>query len=362
MNDLYYMKLAIQLSQGTLGQTSPNPIVGSVVVNNGEIVGLGAHLKAGTEHAEVHAIKMAGDRAIGATIYVTLEPCSHHGKTPPCADLIIKNKLKRVVIASLDPNPLVAGRGVAKLRNANIEVEVGVLEEEACELNKIFFHYIKTKKPYVTLKTATSLDGKIATSTGESKWITGAVAREDVQQLRHEHDAILVGVGTVLADDPSLTTRRIVGGKNPIRIILDHQLRTPLLSKVITDGQAETWIITGNAPPRSRQIELSQLGIKVISLKTDLIGIEELLSVLGERGITSLFVEGGSKVNDSFLQYRFINQVITYIAPKLIGGKEAPTSFSGTGFANLADALQLSIKEVKQLGDDLKIVSIPKGE
>ncbi|MFN7253096.1 MAG: bifunctional diaminohydroxyphosphoribosylaminopyrimidine deaminase/5-amino-6-(5-phosphoribosylamino)uracil reductase RibD [Anaerobacillus sp.] len=362
MNDLSYMKLAIQLAQGTMGQTSPNPIVGSVVVNNGEIVGMGAHLKAGTEHAEVHAIKMAGDRAIGATIYVTLEPCSHHGKTPPCADLIIKNKLKRVVIACLDPNPLVAGRGVAKLRNANIEVEVGVLEEEARELNKVFFHYIKTKKPYVTLKTATSLDGKIATSTGESKWITGAVAREDVQQLRHEHDAILVGVGTVLADNPSLTTRRSVGGKNPIRIILDHQLRTPLLSKVVTDGQAETWIITGNAPPQSRLSELSQFGIKVISLKTDLIAIEELLSVLGERGITSLFVEGGSKVNDSFLQSRFINQVINYIAPKLIGGKEAPTSFSGTGFENLADALQLSIKEVKQLGDDLKIVSIPKGE
>ena len=362
MNDITYMKLALQLAQGTMGQTSPNPIVGSVVVNNGEIVGMGAHLKAGTEHAEVHAIKMAGDKAKGATIYVTLEPCSHHGKTPPCADLIINNKLKRVVIACLDPNPLVAGNGVEKLRKANIEVEIGVLEKEALELNKVFFHYIKTKKPFVTLKTATSLDGKIATSTGESKWITGELAREDVQQLRHEHDGILVGIGTVLADNPALTTRRKVGGKNPTRIILDHQLRTPLNAKVVTDGEANTWIITCKTASDSKQTELLQLGVKVINVDSEEININELLILLGERGITSLFVEGGSAVNDSFLRSGCINEVITYIAPKLIGGKEAPTSFSGTGVPNLRDALQLSIKEVKQLGDDLKIVSVPKGE
>jgi diaminohydroxyphosphoribosylaminopyrimidine deaminase / 5-amino-6-(5-phosphoribosylamino)uracil reductase len=362
MNDLSYMKLALQLAQGTIGQTSPNPMVGSVVVNNGEIVGVGAHLKAGTEHAEVHALKMAKNKAKGGTIYVTLEPCSHHGRTPPCADLIIEKGLKRVVIACLDPNPLVAGKGVEKLKKANIDVEIGVLEAEALELNKVFFHYIKTKKPYVTLKTATTLDGKIATSTGESKWITGSVAREDVHQLRHQHDGILVGIGTVLADDPSLTTRREVGGNNPIRVILDHHLRTPLHAKVVTDGKAKTWIITAENPPKSKLAELVRLGVKVIEVSNKEIEINELLSLLGEQGISSLFVEGGSTVNDSFLRSRCINEVITYIAPKLIGGKEAPTSFSGIGFSNLGDALQLSIKEVKHLGDDLKIVSVPKGE
>ncbi len=362
MNDLSYMSLALDLARNTLGQTSPNPVVGSVVVNNGEIVGMGAHLKAGTEHAEVHALHMAKDRARGATIYVTLEPCSHHGRTPPCADLIIERGIMRVVIACLDPNPLVAGRGVEKLRKANIEVEIGVLEARALELNKVFFHYIKTKKPFVTIKTATSLDGKIATATGESKWITGPAAREDVHQLRHEHDGILVGVGTVLADNPSLTTRTAAGGKNPVRIILDHQLRTPLNSNVVTDGLADTWIITTVQAPLEKKVALEKTNVKVLSLNSPMIEIEELLRLLGEKGITSLFVEGGGTVNDSFMRSRYINEVITYFAPKLIGGKHSPTSFSGIGHQAMADVLQLSIKEVRQVGDDLKIVSVPKGE
>ncbi len=362
MNDHTYMRLALQLAQSTKGQTSPNPVVGAVVVKNGEIIGMGSHLKAGTEHAEVHALRMAGEQAQGATIYVTLEPCSHYGKTPPCADLIIEKGLQRVVIACLDPNPVVAGRGVAKLRNANIEVEIGILEAEAIELNKVFFHYIQTNRPFVTLKTATSLDGKIATTSGESKWITGELAREDVHQLRHEHDAILVGVGTVLVDNPSLTTRRAIGGKNPIRIILDQKLRTPLDAKIVTDTQAETWIITTNTASSNKRIQLQELGVNVIVLDEEKIEIEELLSVLGERGITSIFVEGGGTVNDSFLRSRSVQEVITYIAPKLIGGKDAPTSFTGQGFAKIGDVLQLKIKNVTQLGEDLKIVSVPKGE
>lgn len=362
MNDTDFMKLALQLAASTKGQTSPNPIVGSVVVRDGEVVGMGAHLKAGTEHAEVHALKMAGAKAKGATIYVTLEPCSHHGKTPPCADLIIEKGLKRVVIATLDPNPLVAGKGVEKLQKANIEVEVGILEAEALEINKVFFHYIATKMPFVTVKTATSLDGKTATVTGESQWITGGAAREDVHQLRHEHDAILVGVGTVLADNPSLTTRIKTGGKNPIRIILDHQLRTPLTAKIVTDQEAETWIITSNKAPEDKQKQLSNLGVKVINVAQDNIDINDLLRILGEKEITSLFVEGGSTVNDSFLQARCINELVSYLAPKLIGGQVAPTSFSGTGFSSLKDAMQLQIKTVTKIGADLKIVSIPKGE
>lgn len=362
MNDLSYMKLALQLAEATLGQTSPNPIVGAVVVNNGEIVGMGAHLRAGTGHAEVHALTMAGKKAKGGTIYVTLEPCSHFGKTPPCADLIIEKQIKRVVIACLDPNPLVAGKGVTKLRKANIDVEIGILEKEALALNKFFFHYIKTKRPFVTVKTATSLDGKIATSTGESKWITSEIAREDVQQLRHEHDAILVGVGTVLADNPSLTTRRKVGGKNPVRIILDQHLRTPLEANVVTDHEAKTWIFTTNMASTEKKDKLTTLGVEVIEVSGEQVEIKEVLTILGTKGITSLLVEGGSKVNDSFLRSRCINEVITYIAPKLIGGKEAPTSFAGVGISNLAEALQFSIKEIKQVGNDLKIVSEVKGE
>lgn len=362
MNDIKNMKLALQLAERTKGQTSPNPIVGAVVVKDGNVVGMGAHIKVGTEHAEVHALNMAGENAKGATIYVTLEPCSHFGRTPPCANLIIEKGIKRVVIATLDPNPLVAGKGVEKLKKANIEVEIGVLQEEAKELNKVFFHFITNKTPYVTLKTATSLDGKIATSTGESKWITGEQARLDVHELRHQYDAILVGVGTVLVDDPSLTTRLTTGGKNPIRIILDNELRTPIKSKVVIDGEAETWIITSNRADQTKQEQLTGLGVKVIKLAEDQIEIKKLLEILGEHSITSLFVEGGSTVNDSFLRAKCINEVLTYIAPKLIGGKDAPTSFSGFGFNKINDALQLTIKEVEKLGEDIKIVSVPKGE
>ena len=207
MKDTDYMSLAIELAKQTKGQTSPNPVVGAVVVKDNAVVGLGAHLKAGEPHAEVHAIRMAGDKAKNATIYVTLEPCSHHGRTPPCSNLIIESKIKRVVIASVDPNPLVAGSGIKRLQDAGIKVEVGLLRKQADELNEVFFHYISTKRPYITIKSATSLDGKIATSTGESKWITGEEARNDVHQYRHEHDAILVGVNTV---DPPSTNNEVI--------------------------------------------------------------------------------------------------------------------------------------------------------
>ncbi len=360
MNDASYMKLALDLAKNTLGQTSPNPVVGAVVVNNGEIVGMGAHLKAGTEHAEVHAIRMAGDRAKGATIYVTLEPCSHHGKTPPCADLLIEKQVKRVVIASVDPNPVVAGRGIKKLQDACIEVTPGVLKEEADELNKMFFHYIVKKTPYVTLKTATSLDGKIATSTGESKWITGPEAREDVHRLRHQHDAILVGIGTVLADNPSLTTRVKSGGKNPIRIILDHQLRTPLDAKIVTDKEAPTWIVVSSLVTEEKIRLYVEQGVKIIKYTHEKIEINTLLTLLLENGICSVFVEGGSMVNDAFLRSKMINEVITYIAPKIIGGSNAPSSFAGEGIHELNQALQLKIKSVETVGEDIKIVSMKK--
>ncbi|WP_078380116.1 bifunctional diaminohydroxyphosphoribosylaminopyrimidine deaminase/5-amino-6-(5-phosphoribosylamino)uracil reductase RibD [Sutcliffiella halmapala] len=360
MDDRYFMEFAINLARKAIGQTTPNPVVGSVVVKEGEIVGFGAHLKAGEAHAEVNALQMAGDKAIGATVYVTLEPCSHFGKTPPCSDLLIQTKVKRVVVASVDPNPLVAGKGIKKLEEAGISVEVGVCEEEALALNAVFFHYIKTKTPYVTLKTASSLDGKTATVTKNSKWITGEEARLDVHRYRHQHDAILVGVETIIADNPSLTTRLPNGGKNPIRVILDTALRTPLNAKVVTDSAAPTWIITASNVNEEKVQDFHNDQVSILPLPTMKIEIHSLLALLGERGITSLFVEGGATVNGSFLKEGFINQVITYIAPKLIGGRHAPTMIGGEGFATMDECMLLEVKECTRMGQDIKIVSVPR--
>ncbi|WBL13540.1 bifunctional diaminohydroxyphosphoribosylaminopyrimidine deaminase/5-amino-6-(5-phosphoribosylamino)uracil reductase RibD [Sutcliffiella sp. NC1] len=359
MNDVHYMKLAISLASSAKGQTSPNPIVGSVVVKNGEIVGFGAHLKAGEPHAEVHALKMAGDKAEGATVYVTLEPCSHYGKTPPCAELLIEKKVSRVVIASVDPNPLVAGKGIKMLKDAGIIVEAGVEEESALALNEVFFHYIQTNRPFVTLKTGVSLDGKTATVTGESKWITSPEARLDAHEYRHQHDAILVGVGTVKGDDPSLTTRLPAGGKNPIRIILDNHLNTPLSAKVVNDKEAPTWIVTSNNVAKEKLELFQNKPVEIISLPTEKVEIGLLLEELGSRKITSLFVEGGATVNGSFVQANAVNQFVAYIAPKLIGGKLAPTSVGGLGIESMDDIVQLQINEVKQIGSDVKIVAVP---
>ncbi|WP_099362662.1 bifunctional diaminohydroxyphosphoribosylaminopyrimidine deaminase/5-amino-6-(5-phosphoribosylamino)uracil reductase RibD [Fredinandcohnia onubensis] len=361
MRDQDYMNLAINVAKAGVGQTTPNPVVGAVIVNDGRVVGIGAHLKAGEPHAEVHAIRMAGERAQNATAYVTLEPCSHHGKTPPCADLLITNKVKRVVVATTDPNPLVAGKGIAKLKAAGIEVEVGVCKEQADALNAVFFHYLDKKRPYVTLKSATTLDGKIATVTGESKWITGEAARQDVHLYRSIHDAILVGVNTVLMDNPSLTTRLPNGtGKNPIRVILDSKLRTPLESQIVNDGKAETWIIVSNQVNQEKMNEFSEKkSVRIIQLQEANLSINTMLTRLGEEGISSIFVEGGAEVNGSFLKEKAINQVIVYLAPKLFGGKQAPTAIGGSGIESIDDSLQLTIKSVEQLGEDVKIIAEP---
>ncbi|QOR65331.1 bifunctional diaminohydroxyphosphoribosylaminopyrimidine deaminase/5-amino-6-(5-phosphoribosylamino)uracil reductase RibD [Cytobacillus suaedae] len=360
MLDIDYMDLAINVARAGVGQTSPNPVVGAVVVNENRVVGIGAHLKAGEPHAEVHAIRMAGEKAVNSTIYVTLEPCSHHGKTPPCAELLINSKVKRVVIATTDPNPLVAGKGIKLLRDAGISVEVGVRKEEADALNKVFYHTMSSKLPFVTLKAAISLDGKIATSTGESKWITGESARLDVHKLRHQHDAILVGVGTVIADNPSLTTRLPNGGKNPIRVILDTYLRTPIDAQIVTDGEAETIIIVSNQVEDKKKDLYQAKGVKILSLETKNIVIHDVLTLLSTLGITSVFVEGGAQVNGSFVKEKAVNQVITYIAPKIIGGSNAPSSIGGTGFEKMSEVLQLTIESVEQLGEDIKVIAVPK--
>lgn len=358
MNDEYYMKIALNLARSVKGQTYPNPPVGAVVVKDGVIYGIGVHLKNGEPHAEVHALEMAGTNARGATIYVTLEPCSHVGKTPPCAQLIIHSGIARVVVANEDPHEKVAGQGIVMLQEAGITVDVGVLKEEVAEINDVFFHYIRTKRPYVTMKTGVSLDGKIATPSGESRWITGEASRRDVHAYRHQHDAILVGVNTVLIDNPQLTTRLSHGGKNPIRIVLDTHLRTPLDATVVTDGVTRTIIFVGNTVPQEKMLLYTAYElVEVVQLKTATIILEDVLKLLGEREVASLFVEGGSKINDSFLRSGMINKFIVYVAPKLIGGSKAPTPIGGEGIHTLSNVLQLEITSIEQIGDDVKIVA-----
>ncbi len=359
VKDVDYMKLALKLAEAGKGQTSPNPAVGAVVVANNTIVGVGSHVKAGEDHAEVHALNMAKSKARAGTIYVTLEPCSHYGKTPPCAELIVQSGIKRAVIATYDPNPQVCGKGVHYLEQAGIEVDVGIKKAEADRINEDFYHYIKTKMPFITLKTAVTLDGKIATSTGESKWITGREAREDVHQYRHEHDAILVGIGTVLKDNPKLTTRLPQGGKSPIRIILDSDLRTPIDAHVITDNSVETWIVTGNKVSKHKKQKFGQEHVTLIEVDNPR-NLHPLMLQLGKLGIVSLFVEGGATVNDSFLTQKLVNQIVLYMAPILIGGSRAPTSFEGDGIASLQNALKVQFESVQQIGHDLKIIAKPR--
>lgn len=356
-----YMKLALTLAEAARGQTSPNPLVGCVLVRDGEIVGMGAHLRAGEAHAEVQALRMAGERARGATAYVTLEPCSHHGRTPPCANALIASGVASVVIASSDPNPLVAGRGVARLREAGISVTCGVCEEEAKRLNEVFFTYITKKRPFVTSKTAMTLDGKVATQTGSSRWITGEAARLDVHRMRHEHDAILVGVGTVIADDPQLTTRLPEEkGRNPVRIVLDTALRTPETARMLTDGEAPVWVFTTDRADQAKRTVLESMGVRVFSTgMTQRVHIETMLGILGEEGITSLLVEGGSEVNASFLAAGAVDKLVTYVAPKLVAGHLAPTPFGGIGVEQMADAIDLADLKVETVGVDLKISGYP---
>jgi diaminohydroxyphosphoribosylaminopyrimidine deaminase / 5-amino-6-(5-phosphoribosylamino)uracil reductase len=363
MNDQEYMNLALSLARATLGQTSPNPSVGAVLVKDGQLVGTGVHLKAGTPHAEVHAIKEAGNFAEGATMYVTLEPCSHHGKTPPCADLIIKTGIGKVFVATLDPNPLVAGKGVEKLTKAGIEVEVGLCKEEAMQLNEKFFHFIQTNTPFVTIKAGISLDGKIAAKTGDSKWITSPESRQDVHRLRHEHDGILVGINTILQDNPLLTTRRPRGGINPIRIVLDTELKIPTSAHVVQDRSARTIIFTGNKIELEKKNELDRLGVTIFSQERSTLSLEEVLQTLGEQKIMSVLVEGGSAIHASFIEENAFQQIITYVAPKIIGGREAIPFVGGVGPELVKLGKQLRFTDIKQLGPDIKITAKPlKGE
>ncbi|MEW9109275.1 MAG: bifunctional diaminohydroxyphosphoribosylaminopyrimidine deaminase/5-amino-6-(5-phosphoribosylamino)uracil reductase RibD [Cytobacillus gottheilii] len=352
MNDEYYMRIALELAIAAEGQTSPNPLVGAVCVKDGQIIGTGAHLKAGTPHAEVHAITMAHDRAKGADLYVTLEPCAHRGKTPPCTNLIINSGIRRVVIACTDPNPLVKGRGISQLKQAGIEIVTGVLEKEAAFLNRAFFHYIQYGTPYVTLKAAATLDGRIAASSGDSKWITSREAREDVHYLRHIHDAILVGAQTVIADNPFLTTRLPHGGKNPIRIVLDRRLKTPNTANVVTDEAAKTIIFT--QVPLEKQIKQYDshfVHIEVIPMSQAF--LPSVLKCLGGIGVMTLLVEGGSRVHSSFIDENLADELYLYLAPKLIGN--GISFFSSEKRNWMKDSENLHILDMQTFGLDLRL-------
>lgn len=356
----FYMDLALSNAKSLMGQTDPNPLVGSVVVNDSRIVGIGTHLRAGEPHAEIHALRMAGDMSQGATIYVTLEPCSHVGRTGPCAQAIIDAGIKKVVVATLDPNPIVSGNGIKMLEEAGIEVIVGVREQESQAMNEVFNKFIVEKTPFVTLKAASTLDGKIATHSLDSKWITSEEARLDVHLLRSQHMAILVGVGTVIADDPELTAR-IPNGRNPLRIVLDSTLRIPLDSKLVTDRVAETWIFTSRNHDVARRKALEQLGVSVYQTNTDTqVNVLDVVRLLGEQGISSLFIEGGGTINAAFLEQGLVDKVIFYFAPKLVGGKMAPTFIEGTGVEWMKDAIDIRDGEFSKIGKDFKFMGYPE--
>ena len=355
LQDEDYMREALQLARHAEGRTSPNPLVGALLVRDGRVIAAGWHRKAGTAHAEIHALQMAGELAQGATLYVTLEPCSHYGRTGPCANAVVKAGVRRVVIGMQDPNPLVAGKGIAILQAAGIEVSCGVLEKEARQLNEVFLKWITTHQPFVVLKTAMTLDGKIATAAGESQWITNEKARQRGHELRDRYDAILAGIGTVLADDPSLTARLPDGsGQNPLRVIVDSRARTPLSAKVVTDQQAPTLIAVTAAAPAERVQALRSAGAEVLVLNEGpQVDLPALLAYLGKREVTSLLVEGGGQVNFSLLQAGLVDKVCAFVAPKLVGGVQALTPVEGAGFARLSEAVQLDGLRAEMLEDNV---------
>lgn len=366
-----YMQRALALACRARGRTSPNPMVGAVIVQGKEIVGEGYHKKAGTPHAEIHALRAAGGRARGATLYVTLEPCSHHGRTPPCVEAIIAAGIAEVHMAMLDPNPLVHGRGRERLEQAGIGTTVGTCQAQAAALNEAFTTYITQGRPFVLAKFACSLDGKTATHTGASRWISGEAARRRVHQLRDEVDAIMVGRGTVIADNPRLTTRLPQEARpayreevhHPLRIVVDSGGRIPLEARVLDPAlPGETLVAATAAFPPRRRGTLARRDIEVLTLPADDQGrvhLGALMEALGQREVTSLLVEGGGTLLEALFQARLVDKVLAFIAPLIIGGREAPTAVAGGGFTNLEHAPRLTDMGVEWVGDDLLIAGYP---
>jgi len=353
-----YIKLAIEIAKKGDGKVSPNPLVGCIIVKNDRILGAGFHEKFGGKHAEVNAIEKTGNNTEGATLYSNLEPCSHYGKTPPCVDLIISSKIKKVVIGTLDMNPQISGKGVKKLKAAGIEVKVGVLENECIALNKFFFKYITKKLPYVTLKAAQTIDGKIADKTGESSWISSVPSRKYVHSLRAKYDAVLVGAGTVEKDDPKLTVR-LTEGRNPKRIILDPNLGLKLNHKIFTRNSDKNLIVITSKKSigKKRRInKLNSLGVTLLFAKEekeDRINLKSALRELQKIGIASVLVEGGSQVFTSFIKENLFDDMITFISPKILGC--GVPVVGNLGIKQLQKSLKIKINNVEKIGDDVLV-------
>jgi diaminohydroxyphosphoribosylaminopyrimidine deaminase / 5-amino-6-(5-phosphoribosylamino)uracil reductase len=357
-----YMKRALALARRGVGKTAPNPAVGCVLVRDGDIVGDGWHRKAGTPHAEIHALASAGARACGATVYVTLEPCSHFGQTGPCVDALIRAGVARVFVGMSDPNPLVNGKGVALLRAAGIPIHVGILEQECRALNEPFIKHVITGLPFVILKSAMTLDGKTATACGDSKWITSEKSRKYVHKLRAVVDAVMVGVGTVAADDPLLTCRMGVTGKDPLRIVVDSSLRIPREAKVLRTASAVKTVVATTVHDSELCAAVTDSGAELlvcraVSGKVDLF---DLFEQLGKRGIQSVLLEGGSQLAGAAVRQRLIDKFLLFYAPKILGGDDGFGLCAGSGVASMGDAYRLRDVRITRFDDDFLVTGYPE--
>lgn len=353
-----YMRRALELAAGGIGRVNPNPLVGAVIVKDGRIIGEGYHERCGAAHAERNALASCSDSPAGGTMVVTLEPCCHQGRTSPCTDAILESGLARVVVGSSDPNPLVAGKGIAVLRAHGVEVTEGVFKEACDKQNEVFFHYIRSKTPYVVMKTAMSMDGKIATHSGKSRWITGEQARERVHADRNRYSAIMVGVGTVLEDDPSLTCR-IPGGRNPLRIICDSNLRTPLTSQTVRTARDVRTLIATCCRQPERIHPYMDAGCEIVAIPPSggRVDLNLLMHALNGRGIDSILLEGGATLNWEALRCGIVQKVQMYLAPKLLGGVNAKSPVGGQGIEDPKNAIVLSRPTITVLGDDVLLES-----
>jgi len=353
-----YMKIALTLAKKGAGFVSPNPMVGAVIVKDGKIIGQGYHQEYGKEHAERNALKACTESPKGADMYVTLEPCCHQGKQPPCVEAILEAGIERVIIASTDPNPMVAGKGIQMLREKGVYVTTGIMKKECDALNEAFFHYIKTGQPFVTMKYAMTMDGKIAAYTGLSKWITDEISREHVHRERAKNHAIMVGVGTVLSDDPMLNCR-IEGGHNPVRIVCDTGLRTPLNSKIVETAIEMPTMIATCCEEKAKWQPYLEKGCQLVSVRQTEghVDLQELMKKLGKQKISSILLEGGGTLNWAALNYGIVQKVQAYIAPKLFGGEAAKTPIEGIGVSKPEDGVLLGNSKIISLGNDFLIES-----
>jgi len=357
------MSLAFQLAERGRGKTSPNPMVGAVVVKNRQVIGQGWHREFGSPHAEVYALRQAGNKACGATLYVTLEPCYHWGKTPPCTDFIIRSGVKKVVAADFDPNQLVHGKGIRQLKNAGIQCEVGSFKKISSAINAGYYKFHTKHLPWVILKIAESLDGKIATKAGESRWITGALSRKASHTLRSDVDAILVGINTVIKDNPALTVRHSCALRQPLRVILDSSLRTPLASQVLSDGGRTLIFCSIKASERKinqlkKEKSVTEI-VKVPSHSSGRLGLRNVLYELYERQIQTLLVEGGGEVHGSFIDEKLADEVFFFISPKLIGGKDI-TAVAGKGSMYLSEVSHITNTSIDKMGKDIMVHGLLK--